>query len=346
MSTYQPVLIDATYAGLISGAADAPLVIPALNRDGDCLSDLVMPMFGSIAGAESVLLAFDDDYDTQVAMAEAPHGTAPALQGKDVANPMAMLLSCAAVLHYAGVRGFAGANTASRAIYESVLEATAAGVRTPDLGGHHGTTDFTSDVVERVGARSTCGRRWAPACERRPAAAAPGRPRRRRRHLGADAHLDPRALPALLRRRADGQRGVHIGHLDMALIDDGTYFVHEANGEIVACGGWSRRNRLFAGVGDAGDDDRLLDPATEPARVRAMFVRGDWTRRGLGRAILEACERAARAEGFTVLALMATLAGEPLYRAYGFRATERVTFTAPDGVTHEAVAMERPIDPA
>jgi isocitrate dehydrogenase len=62
--TYQPVLIDATYAGLISGAADAPLVIPALNRDGDCLSDLVMPMFGSIAGAESVLLAFDDDYET------------------------------------------------------------------------------------------------------------------------------------------------------------------------------------------------------------------------------------------------------------------------------------------
>ena len=74
---YQPVLIDATYAGLLSGAADAPLVIPALNRDGDCLSDLVMPMFGSIAGAESVLLAFDDDFTTQVAMAEAPHGTAP-----------------------------------------------------------------------------------------------------------------------------------------------------------------------------------------------------------------------------------------------------------------------------
>jgi isocitrate/isopropylmalate dehydrogenase len=148
--TYQPVLIDATYAGLISGAADVPLVIPALNRDGDCLSDLVMPMFGSIAGAESVLLAFDDAYETQVAMAEAPHGTAPALLGKDVANPMAMLLSCAAVLHYAAVRGFTGADRASRAIYESVLEATAAGVRTPDLGGHHGTTEFTTDVVERV----------------------------------------------------------------------------------------------------------------------------------------------------------------------------------------------------
>jgi isocitrate/isopropylmalate dehydrogenase len=147
---YQPVLIDATYAGLISSPPEGPLVIPALNRDGDCLSDLVMPMFGSIAGAESVLLAFDDDFDTQVAMAEAPHGTAPALQGKDVANPMAMILACGAVLHYAGVRDFAGAERASRAIYESVLEATAAGIRTPDLGGHATTSGFTSDVVSRV----------------------------------------------------------------------------------------------------------------------------------------------------------------------------------------------------
>ncbi len=69
---YEPVLIDATYAGLVSGAADQPLVVPALNRDGDCLSDLVLPMFGSIAGAESVLLGFDENYETQVAMAEAP----------------------------------------------------------------------------------------------------------------------------------------------------------------------------------------------------------------------------------------------------------------------------------
>ena len=95
---YQPVLIDATYAGLLSGATDVPLVIPALNRDGDCLSDLVLPMFGSIAGAESVLLAFDEDYETTVAMAEAPHGTAPALEGKDVANPLAMILACGALL--------------------------------------------------------------------------------------------------------------------------------------------------------------------------------------------------------------------------------------------------------
>ncbi|CAA9506414.1 MAG: Isocitrate dehydrogenase [NAD], partial [uncultured Solirubrobacteraceae bacterium] len=147
---YQPTLIDATYAGLMSGVADVPLVIPALNRDGDCLSDLVMPMFGSIAGAESVLLAFDEDYEINVAMAEAPHGTAPALQGKDVANPMAMILACGAVLHYAAVAGHAKAELASRAVYESVLEATAAGVRTPDLGGHAGTTEFTSDVVSRI----------------------------------------------------------------------------------------------------------------------------------------------------------------------------------------------------
>src|SRR5581483_7318863 len=139
---YMPVLIDATYAGLLTGAADAPLVIPALNRDGDCLSDLVMPMFGSIAGAESVLLAFDESERVTVAMAEAPHGTAPALQGKDIANPMAMLLACGAVLHYAAESGVGGAELASRAIYEGVLETVATGVRTPDLGGHAGTTEF------------------------------------------------------------------------------------------------------------------------------------------------------------------------------------------------------------
>ena len=141
---YSPVLIDATYAGLISGAADAPLVIPALNRDGDCLSDLVMPMFGSIAGAESVLVAFDDDYEPSAVMAEAPHGTAPALLGKDIANPMAMILAAAAVLHHAGEE------TASRAVYESVLEAVATGVRTPDLGGHASTSEFTDEVIGRV----------------------------------------------------------------------------------------------------------------------------------------------------------------------------------------------------
>jgi isocitrate/isopropylmalate dehydrogenase len=147
---YRPVLIDATYAGLMSGATEVPLVIPALNRDGDCLSDLVLPMFGSIAGAESVLLAFDANYDTTVAMAEAPHGTAPALQGKDLANPLAMILACGAVLRHAGERFGSRYASASRAVYEAALETVASGVRTPDLGGHAGTTEFTSAVVERV----------------------------------------------------------------------------------------------------------------------------------------------------------------------------------------------------
>jgi isocitrate/isopropylmalate dehydrogenase len=147
---YQPVLIDATYAGLVSGAADAPMVIPALNRDGDCLSDLVLPLFGSIAGAESVLLSFDEGYGLKAMMAEAPHGTAPALAGKNIANPMAMIMAVAATLHYASELGHEGADTASRAVYEAVLEATATGVRTPDLGGSATTSEFTDEVVARV----------------------------------------------------------------------------------------------------------------------------------------------------------------------------------------------------
>ena len=147
---YQPVLIDATYAGLLTGATETPLVIPALNRDGDCLSDMVLPMFGSIAGAESVLLAFDDDYDVDVAMAEAPHGTAPSLMGKDLANPMAMMLACGGSALVCGGRRTAGAERASRAIYEGVLETVATGVKTIDLGGHATTTEFTDAVVEKV----------------------------------------------------------------------------------------------------------------------------------------------------------------------------------------------------
>jgi isocitrate/isopropylmalate dehydrogenase len=152
---YQPVLIDATLAGLIGGAATEPLVIPCLNRDGDLLSDLVLPLFGSIAGAESVLLALDNELRPSVTMAEAPHGTAPALEGKDVANPMAMILAGAALLHYAAVSptdraAATDAETASRAIYESVFETVASGTRTPDLGGHAGTTEFTDAVIALV----------------------------------------------------------------------------------------------------------------------------------------------------------------------------------------------------
>src|SRR3954449_11211888 len=147
---YEPVLIDATLAGLVSGAASEPLVIPCLNRDGDLLSDLVLPLFGSIAGAESVLLALDDELRTTVAMAEAPHGTAPALEGKDLANPMGMILAAAALLHHAGEAGSEDARRCSRAVYQAVFGAIAAGVRTPDLGGHAGTTEFTDEVIRRV----------------------------------------------------------------------------------------------------------------------------------------------------------------------------------------------------
>jgi isocitrate dehydrogenase (NAD+) len=148
---YMPQLIDVTYAGLVGGAAaDAPLVIPALNRDGDSLSELALRLFGSIAGAESVLLAFDDSYRTRVVMTEAPHGTAPALEGKNLANPMAMILAVAALLRYLGDSGTAEAVAASRATYEAVLEAIGSGVRTPDLGGHATTSEFTDEVVARV----------------------------------------------------------------------------------------------------------------------------------------------------------------------------------------------------
>jgi isocitrate/isopropylmalate dehydrogenase len=152
-AAYEPVLIDATLAGLIGGAASEPLAIPCLNRDGDLLSDLVLPLFGSIAGAESILLSLDAELRTTVAMAEAPHGTAPALQGKDVANPMGMILAAAALLHQAAEAGTEEAEPRSRAIYDAVFGATAAGVRTPDLGGHTGTTEFTDEVISRVRAR-------------------------------------------------------------------------------------------------------------------------------------------------------------------------------------------------
>lgn len=143
---YAPQLIDATYALLLT-AGDEPLVIPALNRDGDCLSDLVMQMFGSIAGAESLLMAFDDQLNPCVVMAEAPHGTAPSLFGKNLANPLAMILAGASLLNF--VKNKEG-TLAARAITESCMEAVYDGVRTADLGGHATTTEFTDEVIKRV----------------------------------------------------------------------------------------------------------------------------------------------------------------------------------------------------
>lgn len=151
-------------------------------------------------------------------------------------------------------------------------------------------------------------------------------------------------FPAFYSEVQTASAAVYIAHVDRRLLADGTYFVCEADGEVVACGGWSRRGRLYMGSGEKADDDRLLDPATEAAHIRAMFVRADWTRRGLGRAILEAGRAAAKAEGFQRLDLMATLPGEQLYRSFGFVERSRETLTMPDGVTLEVVAMDRPID--
>jgi isocitrate dehydrogenase (NAD+) len=147
--TYDPQLIDATYALLVSTSGEA-LVIPTLNRDGDVMSDLVMQMFGSIAGAESQILGFNDDWTVRVAVTEAPHGTAPALQGKNIANPMAMILAGAALLtHVEDPK----AQLASRAIYEATLEAVHSGIKTADLSGGTSTTDFTDEVINRVKAK-------------------------------------------------------------------------------------------------------------------------------------------------------------------------------------------------
>ena len=145
---YEPQLIDATFALLLSSAGD-PLVIPALNRDGDILSDLVLPLFGSIAGSESLLVAFEEDFEPSAIMAEAAHGTAPSLQGKNVANPMAMILAGAALLAHAGT----DAQQAGRAVREACLEAVAAGARTADLGGEIGSSEFTDEVIARTRAK-------------------------------------------------------------------------------------------------------------------------------------------------------------------------------------------------
>jgi isocitrate/isopropylmalate dehydrogenase len=146
---YEPQLIDATFALLLSATGDA-LVIPCLNRDGDLLSDMVLQMFGSIAGAESMVISVDDEGEVDCVMAEAPHGTAPALEGRNVANPMAMILATAGLLSHMGEKE---AKRASRAIYEGTLETVYEGFRTADLGGSAHTDEFTDEVIRRVRAK-------------------------------------------------------------------------------------------------------------------------------------------------------------------------------------------------
>ena len=113
--------------------------------------------------------------------------------------------------------------------------------------------------------------------------------------------------------------------LDTQLVDDGTYFVVEDSGELAGCGGWSRRSTLYGGDKTSGRSAALLDPAKDAARIRAMYTHPRHTRQGVGRLIIALCERAARAEGFSRMELMSTLAGEPLYSACGYEAIERLT---------------------
>jgi GNAT superfamily N-acetyltransferase len=120
--------------------------------------------------------------------------------------------------------------------------------------------------------------------------------------------------------------------LDRQLIADGTYFAAIDDNQIVGCGGWSRRATLFGGDHTAGRDAALLDPASEAARVRAMYTDPKHVRRGVGRMILAACEEAARTEGFVRVELAATLAGEPLYRACGYQVIEPFTSRTSTGI--------------
>ncbi|MGZ4810470.1 MAG: GNAT family N-acetyltransferase [Thermoanaerobaculia bacterium] len=133
----------------------------------------------------------------------------------------------------------------------------------------------------------------------------------------------------------------HIAHLDRNLIDDGTYFVAVDGETIVGCGGWSRRGKLYAGSAAQGGEDRFLDPATEPARVRAMFVVPEYARRGIGREILVRCEEEARAAGFREVELMAMLSGKAMYDACGYEAIEDVQPALADGTPLPLTRMKK-----
>lgn len=129
--------------------------------------------------------------------------------------------------------------------------------------------------------------------------------------------------------------------VDTQLIEDGTYFAVELNRQIVGCGGWSRRATRFGGDHTPGRDSRLLDPASEAARVRAMYTHPDFTRLGIGRLVLSLCEAEALKEGFAALELTATIAGEPLYSAYGFTVVERIEVPTSKGISVPCARMTR-----
>ena len=166
-------------------------------------------------------------------------------------------------------------------------------------------------------------------------------------------------IPALSRLIADSARELSRGFyteeeaesairyvfgVDTALVTDGTYFVAALDGVLAGCGGWSRRNTLYGGDQRPVGSATFLDPVTEPARIRAFFVAPTAARKGVGRALLEACTEAAARAGFHSLTLMATLPGVPFYAALGFHADEDVVDALPDGTMLKFVRMSKTID--
>jgi GNAT superfamily N-acetyltransferase len=153
------------------------------------------------------------------------------------------------------------------------------------------------------------------------------------RGLSKGYYSDPQTESAIL----------HVFGVDSRLIADGTYFAAEEEGRLVGCGGWSRRRTLYGGDQMKDGEDPLLDPAAEPARIRAFFVHPDFARRGIGSTILRACMDAARAAGFRRVTLASTLPGVPFYRALGFAEHERFDIPLPDGLTLPVIRMERDV---
>lgn len=129
--------------------------------------------------------------------------------------------------------------------------------------------------------------------------------------------------------------------VDTDLIEDGTYFVVESSGVLVACGGWSRRKTLFGGDQFAARDASYLDPKTDPAKIRAFFVHPDHARKGIAQAILERCETEAAAHGFGALELMATLPGVKFYKACGYSEQGDYELELVEGVKLELVPMKK-----
>jgi GNAT superfamily N-acetyltransferase len=134
----------------------------------------------------------------------------------------------------------------------------------------------------------------------------------------------------------------YIFGIDTQLIRDQTYYIYERDGQIAACGGWSRRNTLYGGDQYKNTEDPLLDPAENSARIRAFFVNPNYARQGIGRQMILKCEEAAKQEGFSSFELGSTLPGVPLYRAMGYRELERHDITLPDGVLFAVIKMVKP----